>query len=77
MSLERMTSIQLPGGGPGTGGGLGEWGRKTRAEMIAIYRKWAEHQKAEAERVLAAADADFICETYLGVNVMRNRERVD
>lgn len=75
MSLARHTSINLPGGKIGHGG-LGEWGRKSRVEMIAIYRRWAERQKAEAERILAAPDEDFVVQTYLGEIRRKNVEVV-
>jgi hypothetical protein len=63
---ERLTSIalrNLPG--------VAEWGLKTVPEMIALIREHAARQKAEAEAVLAAPDADFRVETYLGVHVRR------
>lgn len=72
---ERMTSIHLPSLGPG--GGWAEYGRKTRAEMIHRYRRMAEIQKEEAERILAAADEDFEVATYLGKIVERKRELIE
>ena len=69
-----MTSIYLPGLKYDIG--LAEWGRKTHAEMLAIYRAHAARQRAEADRILAAADEDFVVETYLGQNVQRNTMRV-
>jgi hypothetical protein len=48
---EILTSIGLSGAG-----GLMEWGRKTRAEMIEIFKHQATLDKATAERILAASD---------------------
>lgn len=70
---ERMTGIELRGN-KAAGPGLAEWGRKTPAEMIELYRRYAAHQLAEAQAVLAASDEDFRVETYTGVHVHRNRE---
>lgn len=69
---ERMTSIHLPN--LPYHAGRAEWGRVPAAEMIAIIRRSAERDKEVAEAILAAADEDFHIETYLGVNVKRNRE---
>ena len=68
---EKMTSITLPGTQ-----GFMDWGYKSRAEMIATYRKIAERQKAEAELVIAAADDDFIVEQGYGMHVRRNVVRI-
>ena len=70
---DRMTSIRLPGS---KHVGLADHGRKTREEMIDLIRSHAEHQKAVADAILAAADDDFLVETYTGVYVQRNREVV-
>lgn len=69
-----MTSIHLPGLKDDSG--IAEWGRKTHAEMVATYRARAARLRAESDRILAAADEDFIVETYLGQNVQRNTMRV-
>lgn len=69
---DRMTSICLPS--LRRGAGLAEYGRLPVAEMIAIIRRNAEHRKAEAEAILAAADTDFRVETYVGIHVQRKRE---
>ena len=47
-------------------GGYCDWGRKTRDEMIATYRRIAERQKAEAEVILSAADDDFVVYQHRG-----------
>lgn len=64
---EKMTSITLPGTQ-----GFMDWGFKSRAEMIATYRKIAEHKKAEAELVIAAADSDFTVEQHTGMHRKHN-----
>ena len=51
---EILTDIGLKGSG-----GIMEWGRKTRAEMIAKFKHQAELDKAAAERILAASDDEF------------------
>ena len=64
---EQMTSIRLAG--------LSGWmnyGRKTRAEMIARYREIAYRNKIEAEAILIAADKDFVVEQHTGKCVRRN-----
>ena len=68
---EKMTSITLPGTQ-----GFMDWGYKSRAEMIAAYRKIAERQKVEAELVIAAADGDFIVEQGYGMHRRRNVVRI-
>ena len=69
---ERMTAIYLPG----TDGSSvwADYGRQSVDHMIALIRDRAEHMKAEAEKILAASENDFHVETYVGVNVCRNRE---
>lgn len=71
---ERMTGIHLPS--LGMGSGWQEYGRKTRAEMIYRFRRNAQIQLEEAQRILDAADEEFVVETYLGPIAMRNREPV-
>jgi hypothetical protein len=69
---DRMTSIHLPG--LASGSGLADWGRQDAATMIAQIRRYALQQKEWAEAILAAADEDFMVNTYVGVHVQRNRE---
>jgi len=64
---EKMTSITLPGTQ-----GFMDWGYKNRAEMITTYRRIAERQKVEAEKVLSAADDDFIVEQHTGMHRRHN-----
>lgn len=71
---ERMTSVHLPSLGPGNG--LAEYGRQDPKKMIYRLRRRAQIAKDEAERILAAPDDEFVVETYLGVYVQRNRERL-
>jgi len=66
-----MTGIDLPGCADA---GLGDWGRKTPAEMIALYREKARHDLKVSQEILAAKDSDFKVVTYLGRHVRRNRE---
>lgn len=69
---DRMTDCAPRGGGPG----LADFGRRTRAEMIAQYRAYYEHQKAEAEGALAVPDEDLMVTTYVGAIVMKDRKEV-
>lgn len=71
---ERMTRVHLPSLGPGSG--YAEYGRQDPHEMIRRLRRDAEIAKEEAERILAAPDDEFVVETYRGVYVQRNRERL-
>ena len=57
-------------------GGLDEWGRLTRAEIIEKTREMARHQKAEAEKLLAAADEDFECKVIRGPYARRLIEKL-
>ena len=69
---ERMTVITLPGAG--IGAGLADYGRIPAAKMIAMMRRYAEHQKQQAEAILAACDDDFRIETHVGTHVKHRRE---
>lgn len=71
---ERMTRIHLPSLGPS--GGWAEYGRREPAHMIHIIRRRAQIAQEEAERILAAADEEFVVETYTGIIVQRNREQL-
>ena len=66
---ERRTTIEL-----GTVGGMSDYGRKTPAEMIALYRRYAEYNLAEAQAVLAAPDDAFRVYTHTGVHCVRHIE---
>lgn len=68
---DRMTGVCAHGVG-----GVADFGRKTRAEMIQQYRDYYEHQRDEAIRALAVADSELVVETYLGPYAMKNREVV-
>lgn len=70
---ERMTACHAPGI---KGAGIADWGRKTHAEMVAMYRAYYRHQRAEAEAALAVPDSELVVETYLGPYAQRNREPV-
>jgi hypothetical protein len=63
---EILTSCHLKGVG-----GLDEWGRLTRTEIIEKTREMARHQKADAEKILAADDNDFDCKIIRGPYVRR------
>ena len=64
---ERMTqcSPTAPANGPAPQGVV-EYGRKTRAEMIARYREHYQHMFDEAQAALAVADEDLQVTTYVG-----------
>ena len=74
---ERMTSVRLDGEGRGMfAAGFADYGRRDPAEMIERLRKIARTERDHAQRILDAADDDFIVETYVGVHVRRNGERL-
>ena len=68
---EIMTDIGLRGAG-----GIMEWGRKTRAEMITLFRHQAALDKAAAEKILAASDEDFIVRVVRGPRVQHLIEKL-
>ena len=51
---------------PGRRAGLRLHGRVDRAEAIAEFRGYYEHQLAEAQKALAVADEDLVVVTYRG-----------
>lgn len=62
---EKLTNIHIPGV---CDSGLANRGEHSAAEMIADYRRYAEHMKASAEVVLATPDADFRVYVARGVH---------
>lgn len=70
---DRHTSIVAPDGDFA----IADWGRKTRAEMVAQIRRHAQTMMADAQKILDTKDEDFIVETYLGMHVRRKIESVD
>lgn len=69
---DRHTSIRAPDGDFG----LADWGRKTRAEMVAQIRATAEGMMEDAQKIMDTKDEDFIVETYTGMHRKRNVETV-
>lgn len=61
---DKMTSVHLPG--LRQGAGLSDWGHLPSAQMIAQLRSMARMIKEESEQILAADDADFRVEQYVG-----------
>lgn len=61
-----MSDIMTVATAPG-GGGLMEYGRLTRAEIIQKTREMATYEKAKMERIVATPDSEF------KVNVVRGR----
>lgn len=70
---ERMTTIRVRGD---RGHTWSEYGRKTRAEMIAEYRRIAQQDLEQAQKVLDTPDEGFEVQTHTGVIVKRNIEDV-
>jgi len=68
MAAEKMTTIRLPSG---LSAGFMDYGEQDAATMIATYRSMAERDKAAAEEILAASDADFRIEVVRGKLVER------
>jgi hypothetical protein len=65
----RLTRITLPGSPNGSG--LMDWGELSAENMIGQLRRLAEHQKAQAEAILAADDEDFQVDLVEGSCVER------
>ena len=55
---------------------IADYGRKTRAEMIAQLRQYAAGLRRMADSIDATPDDEVVVETYTGVHVQRNREVV-
>lgn len=68
---EILTNCHLKGVG-----GLDEWGRWTRAEIIKKTREMATYDKQKAEKILAAKDEDFDCKIIRGPYVRRLVEKL-
>ena len=70
---DRMTSIKLR---TGYEAGWAEWGRKTHADMVRIYKDRARREMESCMKILSAKDSDFIVETYIGVYVQHKKQEV-
>ena len=66
-----LTSCHLKGVG-----GMDEWGRLTRAEIIQRTREMARHDKERAEKILAAPDEAFDCKIISGPLVRKLVEKL-
>ena len=64
---EQYTSINLNGCC-----GFSDFGKKTSAEMITLYRQIAQRNKEEAEKILSAKDEDFHIEQHRGIYCQTN-----
>lgn len=64
---DKLTAIRLP-----QHCGIAEWGVLSKSEAIAKVRAWAEHQRNEADKYLAAKDEDFEIEVVNGAHVQRH-----
>ena len=65
-----LTDISVPrskGGKPG--GGLQDWGRKSREDMIASLRRYADHLRARVAAIDATADDEFRITIVMGANL--------
>jgi hypothetical protein len=76
----RETSISPKPGHRTEGGqvipGIAEHGRKTRAEMIELFRRRYRQQLEEAQAALALTDDDLIVRTYVGAWARKNEQVV-
>lgn len=68
---ERFTSASAP-----RIGGIAEYGRKSKPEMVTAFRRYYAQQADEARRALALTDDEIVVETYIGSYVQRNKEVV-
>jgi hypothetical protein len=67
---DRMTAIEGPAGG------YQAYGRKTRAEMLAGYRKYYQNEIERAQKALAVPDDELVVTTFLGMWARRNEQVV-
>ena len=65
---DKYTTVRVPVGE----GGFCCLGYVSREQAIRTIRSHAEHDKEEAERILATADDDFVVEQHTGYHVRRN-----
>lgn len=56
--------------------GLAEPGRKTRAEMIASFRRHYRQQLEEAQAALALTEDQLIVKTYIGPWARKDEQEV-
>ena len=76
---DRITRIRTRnpiGPAPHRVAAISDYGRKTRAEMINIYRAHYQRQIERAQAALTIPDDELIVETYLGPWAMKNKEEV-
>ena len=69
----QMTSVCL---GHGIGG-ISDYGYHSRARMIKLIRAYWQGQKEIADKILAAADSDFVVEQHTGIVVRKNIVRLE
>lgn len=70
---ERMTSCRPVGQ---LGGGIAEYGRLPRVDMIRKFREHYQRQLDEARKMLGLEDDELVVETYRGVHVQKDRVEV-
>lgn len=63
---EKMTKIRVPGK---KNVGFGDWGERTRAEMVQTFRNYADHLREQVEAIDATKDEDFEIRVVRGVHV--------
>ena len=74
---ERYTTAQpLDRTRSASGIGWTEYGRQTRAHMLAAMRAHYRHQMEQAQYVLSLSDDDLIVQTHTGVYRWREVEEV-
>jgi hypothetical protein len=56
--------------------GLSVYGRKTRADMLAYWRRHYQRQLEEAQAALALTDDQLIVKTYVGAFAQKNVQEV-
>lgn len=71
---ERMTAARGPKGSGILG--FAEYGRRTRAEMLEIFKRHYRNQLDQAQRALALTDDEIETVTYVGVFAQRNEQKV-
>lgn len=63
---EKMTKIRVR---DAKNIGFGDWGEKTRAEMVKIFRLYADDMREKVAAIDATKDEDFEIRVVRGVHV--------
>lgn len=73
---EKLSRIRVPGK-PNSHTGIADYGEKTRLEMVAFIRRYADDMRASVAAIDATADADFEIDIVRGSIVQHHIRRVE